>query len=195
MGIYDNTIIIVTADHGEAFWQHGFQGHNGQLYQESIQIPMVIKLAKNSPVSSQSVYHTTRTIDYYPTLVDLLGLSRRYLEVDGRSFLPYFVSAPSDHREAISQTVMERAFSYLWQDYNYLAAIGGPARELYDLNGDSLELHNLIKIQPVRAGFYRSRLFGEISESKKVQRWNRAEQAVLDEASRENLKALGYLDE
>jgi hypothetical protein len=38
-------------------------------------------------------------------------------------------------------------------------------------------------------------LFGEISESKKVRRWNKAEQAVLDEDSRENLKTLGYLDD
>lgn len=168
LGIYNNTIIIVTADHGEAFWQHGFQGHNGQLYQESIHIPMVIKLVKNSPVLAKRVPAVTRTIDYYPTLVDLLDLSRRYMDVDGRSFLPYFVSAPSDGREAITQTVMERAFSYLWSDCKYLAFLESHGQELFDLKRDPLELHNLIQIEPVRTGFYRSRLFGEISASKKL---------------------------
>ena len=42
-GLYDDALIIVTSDHGEAFWQHGLWGHNNQLYEEMLRVPLVVK--------------------------------------------------------------------------------------------------------------------------------------------------------
>lgn len=195
LGIYDRTIIIVTADHGEAFWEHNFQGHNSQLYQESIHIPMVIKLARGSDVSRSNA-NTIRSIDIYPTLVDLLGFSRKNVRVDGRSFLPYFVSAPADDREVVSQVIMERQYALLDSEYKYMVDLSSRKQEMYNLRTDPLEQKNLVDNEPVRAGYYQTRLFAMLAAKKNIGAFfAKTEQAVIDEAARENLRALGYLDE
>lgn len=194
LGIYDHTIVIVTADHGEAFWEHDFQGHNSQVYQESIHIPMVIKLARGSDPAKENA-NPIRTIDIYPTLIDLLDLSHKNMNVDGRSFVPYFRSAPADGREVVSQVIMERQYALLDHDYKYLVDLVYHKEELYNLKTDPQEKNNLVKEEPVRAGYFQARLFKMLSTKKTVGAYfQRSEQAVIDEAARENLNALGYTE-
>jgi arylsulfatase A-like enzyme len=71
-GLYDGTLIIVTSDHGEEFWERGDIGHGHSLYREVLNVPLIIKL----PAAA-----TKRTIDSYvptqallPTLLDLTGI-------------------------------------------------------------------------------------------------------------------------
>lgn len=191
-GIYDRTIIIVTSDHGEAFWEHNFQGHNSQLYEESIRIPLVIKLA--NPGHGKRIDHPVRTIDLYPMLTDLLGFSRKKFHADGKSFLPYFASAPADGREVVTHTLGERTYSYLDDRYKYIYSPIYHTEELYNLKEDPLEKNDRIKSEPVRAAYYRSRLVAQIA-SRKTTRRQKLEHVVIDESTRDNLKALGYIDE
>lgn len=242
LGIYNNTIIIVTSDHGEAFWEHGYSGHNVQLYQESIRIPLVIKLAhpktKLARLFTREINAKVRTIDLFPTLVDLLGFSRRGLKTDGKSYLSYLAGAPDDGRTVITQTIAQRSFSYLGQSDKYIADVTYrkeqfpamlddfssdtasaeiPAKEkpflrlhltdlltilpidmifqkrqeLYDLKSDPLELKNQVESKPGKAGFYRSRLFEPLDASRDLNQ--KVGTAVMDEITRENLRALGYV--
>lgn len=194
LGIYEHTIVIVTADHGEAFWEHNFQGHNAQLYQESLRIPLIIKLAQGSRAAGNRT-NIVRTIDLYPTLVDLLGFSRKRLQVDGQSFAPSFLGESDDRREALSQTVVERQYCSLAHEYKYLLSPKSRLQELYDLKSDPRELLNLIEKEPVRTGYYRSRLLAVITSKQAGIHQHAAERAVIDEAASENLRALGYVDE
>ena len=43
-GLWDSALVIVTSDHGEAFWQHGRWGHNDHLFDEQLKVPLVVKL-------------------------------------------------------------------------------------------------------------------------------------------------------
>ena len=65
--------------------------------------------------------------------------------------------------------------------------------ELYNLNDDPLERHNLVGSNTVDTGFYRSHLFEPLDRSRALLLEQRKETAVMDESTRENLRALGYV--
>jgi arylsulfatase A-like enzyme len=195
MKLYDNTILIVTSDHGEAFWEHNFQGHNSQLYEESVHIPLIVKLSSKTELPKKKVNNPVRTVDLYPTLVDLLELSRRNWNVDGQSFIPYLVSDKLDDAPVLTQTIAEQAYSWMEGNYKYIYHRHTRSEELYNLKNDPGERKNLIKSDPIQAGYLRSRLFGWHAENKKSGSRIKTDRAVMDESTRENLKALGYIDE
>ncbi|HHT9136334.1 MAG TPA: sulfatase family protein [Candidatus Wunengus sp. YC60] len=76
-GILDNTILIITSDHGEELFEHGFIGHastslNAKLYDEIIHIPLIIRWSKK--VEHRIVDELVQQIDVMPTILDMLGL-------------------------------------------------------------------------------------------------------------------------
>lgn len=76
--IFDNTIIVITSDHGEELFEHGFLGHastslNGKLYDEIIRIPLIILWPKKLRHAVINSY--VQQVDIMPTILDFLGLS------------------------------------------------------------------------------------------------------------------------
>jgi arylsulfatase A-like enzyme len=73
-GLRQNTLIILTADHGEAFWEHGTFSHGEQLYDEAIKVPLILDPPgedhRPAPISPQ-VQH----VDLLPTIVDVAGIT------------------------------------------------------------------------------------------------------------------------
>lgn len=192
LGVYDRTVVIATSDHGEAFWEHGYQGHNSQLYEESMRIPLIIKFAPG--IGARKISQTVRTVDLFPTLLDLMSLSHRKMVLDGTSFLPYVVSAHDDGRPVFSQTTLQRQHAYLDGHHKYIVDFVGGADELYDLQKDPGEQKNLLGDRPILAAFLRAQLMERRDGFRKAAEGRKIEQAVIDESARENLKALGYLD-
>jgi len=83
-GLYDEALILVTADHGESF-DHDYYGHSGTLYESIVKVPLIVKLPGNEHAGTR-VAQTVQLTDVYPTLVELvLGTERPYLH--GRSLL------------------------------------------------------------------------------------------------------------
>ena len=77
-GILDNTLIIITSDHGEELFEHGFIGHastslNAKLYDEIIHIPLIIWWPKK--LNHRIVNELVEQIDIMPTILDILGLA------------------------------------------------------------------------------------------------------------------------
>ena len=79
-GDLDNTIVIITADHGEEFQEHGRMGHGHSLYQEVIRVPMLISGPGVRPGVRKGI---ATLVDVVPTLVDILGLGSRERTFDG----------------------------------------------------------------------------------------------------------------
>lgn len=72
LGLSDRTIVIITADHGEEFGEHGGMGHGRNLYQEVLRVPLVI--AAPGLLAPAEVTAPVSLLDVAPTVLDLLGL-------------------------------------------------------------------------------------------------------------------------
>ncbi len=79
-GVLDDTIVVITSDHGTEFFEHGQKGHRKTLYDEVTRIPLVVRFPRELPAGTR-VARQTRMIDLAPTL---LGLA----QVPGASELP-----------------------------------------------------------------------------------------------------------
>lgn len=82
--LWKNTIVIVTADHGEEFGEHGGKSHGRTCYEEVDHVPLVVRIPGFKP---KRVKQPVALIDVVPTLVELIGLKAGAAELDGRSLL------------------------------------------------------------------------------------------------------------
>ena len=73
-GLSENTLVLVTADHGEEFWEHGSFSHGEQLYDEAIKVPLILDLP-GSHHEPTRVAAQVRHVDMLPTILDAIGLA------------------------------------------------------------------------------------------------------------------------
>ncbi len=85
LGALDDTIIVITSDHGEAFGERGFEGHARKVYRETAEVPFLVSFPFRIE-GGAVVEARTSNVDVWPTLLDLLGLES--LDADGQSRLP-----------------------------------------------------------------------------------------------------------
>jgi len=73
IGHFDDTVIVVTADHGEAFGEHGVLGHHYTLFEEEVRIPLIIRYPPSVP-AGRRVREVAHITDIAPTLLSLASL-------------------------------------------------------------------------------------------------------------------------
>src|SRR5262249_9731422 len=72
--LYDGSLIVLTAGHGDAFFKHRRFGHNKDLYDDTVHIPLMIKFPKPENVTPARRTNLTETVDLMPTIFDYLGI-------------------------------------------------------------------------------------------------------------------------
>ena len=107
LGLYDHTLVIVTADHGEELLEHGFIGHpstsfKGAAYDELIRIPLTMTCPDLIPAGIR-VRSQVQNIDIFPTVLDLLDLPIPE-SLQGRSLRAAFEGGTLDERPAYTVT-------------------------------------------------------------------------------------------
>ncbi|MBI3090250.1 MAG: sulfatase [Candidatus Tectomicrobia bacterium] len=170
-GLEDSTLVIVGADHGEELGDHGHVGHAstslaGTLYQEVIQVPLIMRLPGVLPRGAR-VPHLVEGVDLMPTLFDLLRLPPLPWRA-GRSLLPLlFDRRPAWEHLAFAETTpcgfqcpegdQPRLRMLQSPRWKYIQTARGQVierEELYDLEADAQETRDLAARQPqVRAQF------------------------------------------
>lgn len=158
-GLYDQTLILFSADHGDSLGIHrGLTDKALFMYEETNRIPLILKPPAGGPGgrAGEREHRFVGTCDLYSTLLDYAGLPRAEAELDGRSLRP-LVEADSAvvWRDAIVTEcsgldhllTTQRALRY--QHYKYVFN-AGDRDELYDLAADPHEMVNLVD-DPARA--------------------------------------------
>ncbi len=139
---WPNTIMIITADHGEAFAEHGTYLHGMNLYRELVHVPLIV-LGKGIP-AGQRVSHITRTREVFFTILDLVrGGSSQFGSHSFRRFwTPGAPLAPSDDL-AISE--MDHMTSLTTSEWHYIVSDNGHS-ELYRWITDPGEERDLAQV-------------------------------------------------
>ena len=97
---WDDTIFILVADHGEAFWQHGVSGHGRHIYDEMVKIPMLVRLPGVEGLAGTRIQQPVGLKDLLPTYLDLLQLEiPEHLE--GDTLLPLIAGDTAAYAERV----------------------------------------------------------------------------------------------
>jgi arylsulfatase A-like enzyme len=144
-GRWGNTVIIVTADHGEEYGEHGSLGHGRTLYEETIRVPLIVVTPGSDP---RVVDAPVTLLDLAPTIRDLVGLPPTE-ESEGRSLVPYLEGGSHADSPILVRSQMHGAKqAVLYRRWKLILA--HQSRELYDLKRDPKERTNLVEAHPRR---------------------------------------------
>jgi arylsulfatase A-like enzyme len=185
-GHLEDAIIIFTADHGEEFLDHGGLGHTSTVYNELINVPLIIKWpGTESPVrSSRYVAH----VDLLPTLIDYLGIPGGS-QVSGL----HLGSRPSD-APIFSETRRYQKVSAVIQDgVKLVYDERDKSARYFDLAADSSELAAVAEVHNAEVFLAALRQYQQRAQAGLARLEQEAEIEITEE-ERQKLEALGYID-
>jgi arylsulfatase A-like enzyme len=206
LGGLANTVVLIASDHGEAFLEHGFEGHARDLHSEVVNVPIIIALPFLLDPGIV-VEERVSNIDAWPTLLDLVGLPP-LVNTDGKSLVPLILSAavagPTDasfRRPVIayldrrwgSTKLSEPLVSVTDGDLRLMWWVKRPKQtKLFNLAEDPAELKDLFREDDPTS----QRLLQMARQHYESGRspWGvEPEQVELDELRLNQLRALGYV--
>jgi choline-sulfatase len=190
----DNTLVVVTSDHGEGLGEHGEDVHGYFVYESTLRVPLVFRGPGVTP--GTRIDTLTRSVDLYPTLLELAGLGGATPTGAGRSLAPALRGGRLQDEPSFAESLLP-LIHFGWSDlrsvrdgrWKYILA---PRPELYDLDRDPTESHNLADREPARARALRAGLEGRLRAEKQAATSDAARAAVPPDLL-EKLGALGYL--
>ncbi len=188
-GLFDDALVIVTSDHGEAFLEHGRVGHNTTIYGEMLRVPLIVKLPQGVSSAGVDTQRLVTLADIPPTIYRLLGLEPPP-EVRAMDLL---APAGEAARRLLYLRSAHATDPVLGLRTGQFKAISRDGRlgELYDLAADPNEESNRISEDPVfHAGL--SLILGRALRKPGTLRAG-VRAGEISEEDRKMLEALGYL--
>lgn len=211
-GLLENTLVIITSDHGENLGEHHLMDHAYCLYDTLLRVPLIVR----GPGELSTIARITQqvqTLDLFATCLRLAGVNDREIwnQVQGETLFPSEIRGDGS-RVAIAEYLepqpsleaLRRRFKgfdgarydrtlRMVRDGSFKYILGSDGRgELYDLKADSGEEHDLIMEQPTRAAELRAALDVWL-RSFKIAQPGEEESLELDDVTRRRLEDLGYL--
>ncbi len=189
-GWYDAATIIVTGDHGEGLGTHGELEHGLFVYSESIRVPWITRLP-GGRAGGRRVAEPIGHVDLLPTLLSLASVSQPE-GLRGRNLMPVLTGTGAIAPQGIYSEGLYSRYHFGWSEllaltdgrYRFIRA---PREELYDLERDPGETHNIVAERTQTATVMRSAL-DRLVEGRALH----APSTVSTE-DRERLAALGYV--
>jgi len=142
LGVSENTLVVFCSDNGglagiEPGTVGGLRGHKGSVYEGGLRVPGIIEWPARITTPRVTDFPAS-TSDLFPTLVDLLGLSRDVLiePVDGESLVPLFSGAPTDRTKPLAFRFLDRG-AIIERNYKLVSeSLAAGIFRLYDLGSD-----------------------------------------------------------
>jgi arylsulfatase A-like enzyme len=213
LGIYDRTMIILTSDHGEEFFEHGSWLHSHSVYDEVVRVPLIVKFF-GSRNAGKTVDDPVRGVDVMPTICRELGIRALPGPVDGESLLERADGSGSGNSAAkigvsalasyamnkhtpAKMALLRFPYKFIWNapfssdDLAFYGAFPPPFHEteIYDLSRDPGEKADLAASRPDLVRKFRELMAPFRVPKKKTG----ARKSGIGEDFEKQLKTLGYL--
>jgi len=204
----DDTLIIVTSDHGEGLGQHGNLEHTVSVYEELVRVPLLFYWP-NHILRNRIINAPVELIDIMPTIFDLIGITDDKSSLQGQSlsnalcngskldldrpvylYRPYFRGAylPVLYDKKI--WLKGEHFAIKAKNWKYIEAQEENTKELFDLNTDPQELNNIYSSFPEKVTELKTRL----QKWKKEYTRQSTKQNTISDEDRKRLESLGYVN-
>jgi arylsulfatase A-like enzyme len=167
-GVMDETLVVITSDHGETLNDHDcYFDHHG-LYDVTLHVPMIIRYPGKVPANHRVSGYSWHP-DIVPTVLELAGIPSE-IKFDGASLMPMAHGAVPSHRGEFYLTECTWMRKHGWRtpqwkliealepDFHYK-----PPLELYNLIEDPHENHNLVEQEPATAAYLKERMYAYVA--------------------------------
>ena len=209
LGIFERTIIILTSDHGEEFWDHQGFAHGHTLYNELLHVPLIIRYPSVPQPKRINAY--VEQINLFPTILDMTGIENDF-DMRGTNFFLPKARNKNSNKKIFFEGLLDGAerkgilkdgwklientdeknidtFNYLGDLTKYLYPKYEKSLELYNIDQDFSEKHNLIEECPQIAA--RLKTYLELFKSASFG-YRKDEKADIEKKLKD-LKSLGYV--
>lgn len=188
-GALDNTLVVLTADHGESLGEHGERTHGLFAYDATLRVPLVVWA--QSKIASAVFRDPMRLVDVTPTVLDLVG-APPLASADGRSVRPFVAGErqfedPGSYFEALNANLTRNWAPLTGIVHGGHKLIDLPLPEIYDLAADPGEQRNVYASQRDRARDLEARL-DRLAAGAAT-----AAPAAVDAETQNRLRSLGYV--
>lgn len=207
-GLLDRTLVWVLSDHGEEFWEHGWNGHGANLYEESVQTLSAVMYPRLFGIWKSPAEPVTHS-DVFPTLKGIFGWGDDLVQ-QGKSLLPLFTDSPEEQKEqdprplflhhgggleagaheSDKQAVLKYPYKLVWWTER-------DEWELYSLEQDPKEQDNIIEELPEVRKELEVLLKSQLELSRGLSEHyitpDDGNPITLSESELENMRALGYI--
>jgi arylsulfatase A-like enzyme len=195
----DETYVLITSDHGEAFWEHKRYGHGNSFFDEVIRIALVMGVPEQKETIPLAIDTPVSNIDLFPTILHLASVPSS-TDIPGKSLLRYvtstrnqpeadFIFSESSHtRDIHAAACLKKNIKYIHEP-----SVRDIHHHLYDLSADPKETRNLATNGD---GYMemRKRLMAHLQETQQRRARFQMRMVQPDEDTKERLRALGYVD-
>ncbi len=201
LGVADDTLLVITADHGEEFAEHGSWGHGHSIFQELVGVPLIFHMPGRLP-QGRRVAHTVSTLNIAQTALDLTGV-RGLPRAEGRSLVPDLLGGVVENPQVAFSDFQDIRRVVRAGRYKLVVRANNLSSVFFDLEADPGErTERQVSDFPI-AGRYTRILLGQYLGASNRGQWLRARQDAaanagaediqIDPALQQQLRDLGYL--
>jgi len=191
---FSDLTIILLADHGDEFYEHGHYQHGyNALYNELIKIPLIIRSSRLPYKGKINKY--VRIIDIFPTVLDIVGISYDKSKLDGVSLLMLpkekkdrTIFCESGHGHVLNTPRKNTHACIIEKDYKYILRIETSEEELYNIRKDPRERENIVGEFPAVREKLRKKLNAFLSKKASI----KSEKREFSKDTLRRLRGLGY---
>ena len=191
--LWEDTVVVLTSDHGEAFWEYGQAGHGKSLHEEVLRVPLILRGANDRLTPGRRVERPVSLVDLAPTLLNLAHLPVPE-GLDGRNILapeaeptPILAGLDLDHHN------LQSAFD---PPYKLVRNLATGTQHLYRLDGPASEARAVDPTLDPIAREAQARLNAALDESqaRTGRTLPKSRAGRIPGRVEESLRALGYIE-